>query len=77
MDEQNSIEIQLIHNYFVGKNQGKGQALYSSISFGAGGAIGSLYAGYTWESLGTTTTFIIAAVVSLVAAFIAYKKIPA
>lgn len=72
-----AVAIQLVHNYFVGQNQGKGQALYSSVSFGAGGAIGSLYAGYTWESFGTTTTFIIAAIVSLVAAYIAYKKIPA
>ncbi len=72
-----AVAIQLIHSYFVGQHQGKGQALYSSVSFGAGGAIGSLYAGYTWESLGTTTTFMIAAGVSLVAAYIAYKKIPA
>lgn len=72
-----AVSIQLIHQYFVGKNQGKGQALYSSVSFGAGGAIGSLYAGYTWEHLGTTVTFMIAAFVSLLAAYIAYKKIPA
>jgi len=72
-----AVAIQLIHSYFVGKHQGKGQALYSSVSFGAGGAIGSLYAGYTWDSFGTTTTFVIAAMVSLVAAYIAYKKIPA
>jgi len=26
-----------------GRNQGKGQALYSSISFGLGGALGSLW----------------------------------
>jgi PPP family 3-phenylpropionic acid transporter len=72
-----AVAIQLIHDYFVGKHQGKGQALYSSVSFGAGGAIGSLYAGYTWDSFGTTATFMIAAVVSLVAAYVAYKKIPA
>lgn len=72
-----AVSIQLVHNYFVGQNQGKGQALYSSVSFGAGGAMGSLYAGYTWESLGTTTTFMIAAIISLVASYIAYKKIPA
>ena len=72
-----AVAIQLIHQYFVGQNQGKGQALYSSVSFGAGGAIGSLYAGYTWEYMGTTTTFMVATVVSLFAAYIAYKKIPA
>ncbi|MDH5599809.1 MAG: MFS transporter [Gammaproteobacteria bacterium] len=72
-----AVAIQLVHHYFIGKHQGKGQALYSSVSFGAGGALGSLYAGYTWESIGTTTTFMIAAFISLVAAYIAYKKIPA
>lgn len=72
-----AVSIQLVHNYFVGKHQGKGQALYSSVSFGAGGAIGSLYAGYTWDSFGSTTTFLLAAIVSLIAAYIAYKKIPA
>ena len=32
--------IELIHRYFPGAHQGKGQALYSSVSFGAGGAVG-------------------------------------
>lgn len=72
-----AVAIQLIHNYFTGRHQGKGQALYSSVSFGAGGAVGSFYAGYTWESLGTAPTFIIASLVSLLAAYIVYRKIPA
>lgn len=72
-----AVSIQLVHQYFVGKHQGKGQALYSSVSFGAGGAVGSLYAGYTWDYIGSTATFMIATMISLVAAYIAYKKIPA
>ncbi len=72
-----AVAIQLIHTYFVGKHQGKGQALYSSVSFGAGGAIGSLYAGYSWDVFGSTLTFFSAAAVSLVAAYIAWRKIPA
>jgi PPP family 3-phenylpropionic acid transporter len=65
--------IQFIHHYFVGQHQGKGQALYSSMSFGAGGAIGSLYAGYSWELLGPETTYLLAAGVSLLASIIAWK----
>ena len=72
-----AVTIQLVHNYFVGKHQGKGQALYSSVSFGAGGATGSLYAGYSWDTVGTTATFLIASFVSLIAVYIAVKKIPA
>ena len=72
-----AVAIQYIHQYFVAQHQGKGQALYSSLSFGAGGASGSLYAAYTWDSFGATITFFIAAVLSIIAAYIAYKKIPA
>lgn len=64
--------IQLIHRYFIGRHQGKGQALYSSLSFGAGGAIGSFYSGFTWDSLGPETTFFIAAVVGFVATLVAW-----
>jgi PPP family 3-phenylpropionic acid transporter len=72
-----AVAIQYIHQYFVGQHQGKGQALYSSISFGAGGASGSLYAAYTWDSIGAAATFFIAAGVSFIAAYIAYKRITA
>ena len=37
--------IHMVHRAFPGRHQGKGQALYASISFGLGGALGSLLAG--------------------------------
>ncbi|WP_455375507.1 MFS transporter [Kaarinaea lacus] len=64
--------IELIHRYFPGSHQGKGQALYSSLSFGAGGAVGSLYSGLLWESMGAAFTYTIAAVVALVAFIISW-----
>ena len=68
--------IQLIHTYFKGKHQGKGQALYSSLSFGAGGALGSFYSGYVYEYFGALLMFVIAAALSLLAFFIAWYSIP-
>lgn len=59
--------IHLVHSYFIGRHQGRGQALYSSLGFGAGGAAGSLYSGYLWESVGPTLTFSVAALASTVA----------
>jgi len=56
-----------VHQHFTGNNQGRGQALYSSVSFGAGGAIGSLFSGYLWLSPGPTITFSIAALASFIA----------
>ena len=54
--------IRLIHRYFTGRHQGKGQALYSSLSFGAGGAVGSLYSGLAWDHLGRPAVFAISVV---------------
>jgi len=36
-----------VHHYFRGRHQAQGQALYTSLSFGAGGALGAVASGYT------------------------------
>lgn len=69
-----AVAIQLIHRYFTGRHQGRGQALYSSISFGLGGAIGALYAGYAWEGLGATTCFLIATGTSMASLLVAWRS---
>jgi PPP family 3-phenylpropionic acid transporter len=65
--------IHLVHHYFIGRHQGRGQALYSSISFGAGGAFGSLLSGYLWSGIGAAATYLIAAAYALVAVVIAWR----
>lgn len=62
--------IALVHRIFSDGHQGKGQALYSSISFGAGGAVGSLYSGYFWEQLGPTSIFFVATVFAIIGALL-------
>ena len=64
-----AVAIQYFHNHFKGRHQGRGQALYSSMSFGAGGALGALLGGYTWE-LGPMMTFGFAAGTSTAALLI-------
>lgn len=66
-----------VHKNFVGKNQGRGQALYTSISFGIGGAIGSLFSGHFWLSPGPTATFSMAAFATIIAFFIGLKWLKA
>ena len=70
-----AVAIQLIHRYFTGRHQGKGQALYSSLSFGAGGAVGSLMAGLGWASLGAETMYLSAAALALLAFAITWRWI--
>lgn len=49
--------IDRIHRLFTGRARGRGQALYSSLSFGAGVAAGSFAAGAAWDGLGAGWTF--------------------
>ncbi|RMD70221.1 MAG: MFS transporter [Gammaproteobacteria bacterium] len=66
------VAMALVHRFFTGRHQGRGQALYSSLSFGAGGAVGSLYSGYTWELWGGAWTYTLASLLSLAALGIAW-----
>ncbi|MGH8751230.1 MAG: MFS transporter [Burkholderiales bacterium] len=59
-----------IHHFFRGRHQAKGQALYTSLTFGAGGTFGALMSGYAWESLGSSLTFSLAALCALLGFFL-------
>jgi PPP family 3-phenylpropionic acid transporter len=61
-----------VHRHFIGKTQGRGQALYSSVSFGAGGAMGSLISGYLWLTPGPMWTYLLASSLTLLAFFISW-----
>ncbi|MES1944284.1 major facilitator superfamily protein [Salinisphaera sp. PC39] len=55
------VAVSLVHRLFRGRLQGRGQALYSSLSFGAGGAVGSLCSGYVWAAAPPAAIYVMAA----------------
>ncbi|HET9414455.1 MAG TPA: MFS transporter [Pseudolabrys sp.] len=57
--------IGIVHKLFRGRHQARGQAIYGSLAFGVGGAIGGLASGYAWEPLGAALTFSAAAACAL------------
>lgn len=59
--------IHFVQRTFGPQQQGQGQALYAALS-GTGGALGALYAGYSWNSLGAGWTFSIASIAAMAAA---------
>ncbi len=65
--------IHLINQFFPGSLQGRGQALYSSLSFGAGNAAGSLAAGYLWQGWGPVVMFDLAAALALLGGLAAWR----
>ena len=72
-----AVSISLIHEHFTGELQGRGQALYSSISFGLGGSIGSFYSGYFWELSGGSAVYLYAslfAFLGFIVSFILVKS---
>lgn len=71
-----AVGISLINRFFVGRNQGRGQALYSSLTFGAGVAVGSLAGGYVFDAAGGATTFYLAAGTATLGAIVAARAIP-
>lgn len=64
--------IHLIHGYFPGRLQARGQALYSGLSMGLGGAAGGLFSGYAWDGIGNEMTFYLSGLIALLAAVIAW-----
>ena len=70
-----AVAIHLTHQLFTGRHQGRGQALYSSLSFGAGGAVGSLIAGYLWAGVGAQWMYAAAAATAALAGLIAWRGI--
>lgn len=64
--------MQLVYRFFTGKHQHRGQAIYGSLGFGIGGAVGSLYSGHVWVTLGPTMAFNIAAASAGLACLVAY-----
>jgi len=56
-----SASLAAVHRLFAGPLEARGQALYSSLTYGVGGAAGTLLAGWTWQTFGAGWTFTAAA----------------
>ena len=70
--------VTMIHRWFQGAHQVRGQAIYLSVSFGAGGVLGSLLSGLGWDSIGPAWTFSAAAFAALIGyALLQWKVRPA
>lgn len=68
--------IAAVNLWFPGKTQGRGQALYSSLSFGAGGLLGALISGRTWEMLGAGWTFTLSAGFAALGFLLIWRGVP-
>jgi len=49
--------VHLLRQWFPGPLLARGQALYGSLSFGAGGMLGAMVSGWSWSALGPEWTY--------------------
>lgn len=64
-----------VHRIFSGRIEARGQALYASLTYGIGGASGTLIAGWTWESLGPGPSFTVSAFAGVLGAILIAWKV--
>ena len=62
-----AVSIGLVHRYFPGRLQGRGQALFSSLTFGLGTALGSMAAGFLWDGFSPSVIWFASAASAAVA----------
>jgi PPP family 3-phenylpropionic acid transporter len=64
-----------IHQFFRGRTQSRGQALYTSFGFGAGGVLGGLASGWLWQHTNAAVTFSCASGVALIALLVVASRL--
>jgi PPP family 3-phenylpropionic acid transporter len=64
-----------IHQFFRGRTQSRGQALYTSFGFGAGGVLGGLASGWLWQHTSPAVTFSCASGVALIALLVVASRL--
>lgn len=57
--------INVIAQFFNGRHQAKGQAIYNSVAYGIGGTIGGVAGGFALQYMGGEKTFMLAAIFPL------------
>jgi MFS transporter, PPP family, 3-phenylpropionic acid transporter len=64
----------LVHEFFQGRHQSKGQALFSSLTYGAGGMMGGLASGPIWQHYGASVLYSCSAGMALLGLLLIWWK---
>jgi MFS transporter, PPP family, 3-phenylpropionic acid transporter len=67
--------IGLVHEFFQGRHQSRGQALFGSLTYGAGGMLGGLASGPIWQHWGASVLFTCSAGAALLGLLLMWWKL--
>ena len=65
----------LVHQFFQGRHQSKGQALFGSVTYGAGGVLGGLASGPIWQHWGASALYTFSAGMALLGLILMWWKL--
>ena len=65
----------LVHEFFQGRHQSKGQALFGSLTYGAGGMLGGLASGPIWQHYGASVLYSCSAGAALLGLLLTWWKL--
>jgi MFS transporter, PPP family, 3-phenylpropionic acid transporter len=69
--------VALVHHFFQGRHQSRGQALYGSLTYGAGGMAGGLLSGPLWQHWGASVMYSFSATAALLGLLLLLWKLRA
>ena len=65
----------LVHEFFQGRHQSKGQALFGSLTYGAGGMLGGLASGPIWQHWGASALYTFSALMALLGLLLVARRL--
>jgi len=65
----------LVHEFFQGRHQSRGQALFGSLTYGAGGVLGGLASGPIWQHYGASALYSCSAAMGLLGLLLMWWKL--
>src|SRR5574340_1146173 len=65
----------LVHEFFRGRHQSKGQTLFGSVTYGAGGMLGGLASGPIWQHYGPSVLYSCSAAMALAGMLLMWWKL--
>ena len=71
-----AVSVHYVQRMFPGQMHGRGQAIYSAVSYGVGGSLGSLMGGWLWDAVSPESTFLTAALMALLGFWIGWRRLP-
>ncbi|BCK88082.1 putative 3-phenylpropionic acid transporter [Sideroxyarcus emersonii] len=65
----------MVHEFFQGRHQSRGQALFGSLTYGAGGMLGGLASGPIWKNWGASALYSFSAAAALLGLVLMWWKL--